>query len=284
MLLVPVLLGMAFQPCAAYTGPTDGTIHACSHAYRLICTRSGAPTDCTGTQAFGPAVVDRFQILDETGHVIFERSSLGQELFTGIVSAEMGYPGSELFMVGVSVTDKRKGRSSSRSYSYDFAVTPAGLELFSPATDCGEGEGRLLSNPGISRGCEFNTGYFRFIATLTYDSAHRQIELQPKPSGFPVFFADGGQPPQSTAVRSTQIRGYSDHDQLAPSSTEVVRQGQLIGLRAAWSPISLDTSAGIAVVRYDPGDLWLQIELNGRTSWIRGDRDFQAIGLRRDLR
>jgi hypothetical protein len=173
----------------------------------------------------------------------------------------MGYPGSELFMLDVSLLDvslkkaERNGRTASRSYSYDFAVTPGGLELFRPAIDCGEGEARLLSNSRISRGCEFNAGYL-----------------------------DGIRNPQSTAVGSAQVRAYSGHDEKAAPSTQTIVQGQVTRLLAVWTRVSLDASPDIATVRYDPGDLWLQIDLNGRTHWIRGDHDFEAIGLRRDLR
>jgi len=72
MFLATLLFAAALQQCGTYNGPADGAIHVCGHAYKLICTRSGSPSDC---YAHGAAEVDHFEVRDENGRALFVLSS-----------------------------------------------------------------------------------------------------------------------------------------------------------------------------------------------------------------
>jgi hypothetical protein len=52
---------------------------------------------------------------------------------------------------------------------------------------------------------------------------------------------------------------------------------------AAWAPASLKAAdnapVGVQMVNYDWNNLWLQIQVEGHTGWIRGTNSFRMIGL-----
>src|ERR1039458_6634757 len=83
MFLATLLFAAALQQCGTYNGPADGAIHVCGHAYKLICTRSGSPSDCNAV-AHGGTEVDHFEVRDENGRVLFERNASGEQIFTDI--------------------------------------------------------------------------------------------------------------------------------------------------------------------------------------------------------
>ncbi len=283
-MLLPLITGLALALCAPYTGPADGAIHACGHAWRLICTLSGSPVPCSGTHAGGPAAVDQFQVLDENGQValtrgIFEPHTTAEELFTSVQISSMGFPDHELLEIGV------ESKSRSRSGTYDFLITPAGLEPFRPGVSCGDGQRQQLSNSnlwkpiGMAAACEFNAGYFRFQAVLQYDPDHHQIGIAPGNAAFDTFEN------RATVPGPSRIRAWSDHNRSASSSLPTLHRGQIVRLTGAWAPLSLETTdPETATLRYDSGNLWLRIEIRGRTLWIHGDHDFRAIGLQGDSR
>ncbi len=283
MHLAILLLAAALQPCSTYSGPDDGAIHVCGHTYRLICTRSGSPSDCVGT-AGGPAEVDHFEVRDEHGRVAFERSVSDEQLFAGIGVSETGYPDHpQLFTVSVERQADANDRVSSNSYTYYFDATPSGLTAFQPALSCGEGTGTMLSNlnlwppGGMALGCEFDAGYFRFTAKLEFDWDRHQIVPTPTDGG--AFHVGGSAEISAKAATFSTLRIYRDHDKNAPQFSIRIARGQATPVVAAWVPVLLRSSRDVAIASYDPGKLWLQIELKNQTGWIRGDESFRAIGL-----
>jgi hypothetical protein len=59
--------------------------------------------------------------------------------------------------------------------------------------------------------------------------------------------------------------------------------GQVITVLAAWAPASLkpadNAPAGVKMVYYDGNNLWLQIQVDDHTGWIKGTSSFRAVGL-----
>ncbi len=272
--------------CSPYTGPSDGAIHICGHAYKLTCTRSGSPSDCIGS-ALGPAEVDRFEVRDEQGRVVVEKSVSGDQVFTNVGVSSTGYPDHpQLFAVSVQRQANTSGRASSISYTYYFHATPPGLAAFQPAAlSCGEGTEKMLGNldewppGGMALGCQFDAGYFRFTSELEFDWDRHQIV--PASTGGGVFLAGGsGDSPARAATVST-LRVYRNHDKNAAQFTIRLARGQATRLLAAWAPVVLRASGDVGIVSYDPDEVWLHVGLKNRTGWIRGDKSFRAIGLHR---
>jgi hypothetical protein len=284
MLLGTLLMAAALLQCNTYNGPADGAIHVCGHAYKLICTRSGSPSECNGT-AGGPAEVDHFEVRDEQGRVVFERTVSGQQIFTDVGLSDTGYPDHpQLFAVSAERQTDANDRVSSISYVYYFHATPSGLVAFQPAAlSCGEGTGTELGNlnvwppGGIALGCEFNAGYFRFTAELEFDWDRHQIV--PATTAGRMFHVGGSAEIWAKATTVSTLRVYRDRDKNATQFTIRIARGQATRLLAAWVPVLLRTSGDVAIASYDPDNLWLQIELKNQKGWILGDENFRAIGL-----
>jgi hypothetical protein len=286
MFAATLLFAAALQQCGRYSGPADGTIHVCGHSYKLVCTRSGSPSECTAS-AVGPAEVDHFEVRDEQGRVVFERSGSREQLFTGIGVSASGYPDHpQLFTVSVERQTRANDRVSSISYTYYFDATPSGLTAFQPALSCGEGTGTMLSNQnlwppgGMAVGCELDAGYFRFTAELVFDwDSHRIV---PTPTAGRTFHVGSSAELSAKATAVSTLRVYRDHDKNAPQATIPIARGQATRLGAAWVPILLRTSGDVAIATYDPEELWLQLKLKDRTGWIRGSESFRDVGLHED--
>ncbi len=145
------------------------------------------------------------------------------------------------------------------------------------------------------------TGYFRFLVPLEYDFDRHQTVLMPMPmqNAFAVAPPKVRDVPKRLAT-SAELKLYSEHKTSASSSNVTVRAGmlltwyqsvpdeklpanQLVEIMAAWAPISLkgskDGREGLQVVSFDKNDVWLQVQMTGRTGWIHGDASFRAIGL-----
>jgi hypothetical protein len=129
----------------------------------------------------------------------------------------------------------------------------------------------------MALGCEFDAGYFRFTAELEFDWDRHQIV--PVPTGGRVFHVGGSSEEISKAATVSTLHVYRDRDENAPQFTIRIAHGQATRLLAAWVPVLLRTSDGVAIASYDADKLWLQIELKNKTRWIRGDESFRAIGL-----
>jgi len=284
MLLATLLFAAALQQCSPYTGPNDGAIHVCGHAYKLTCTRFGSPTDCEGN-AHGHAEVDHFEVRDERGGVVFERNVSADQILTDVGISETGYPDHpQLFAVSVERQTNADGNAPSISYVYYFHATSSGLIAFQPAAlSCAEGTQTMLANlnvwppGGMVVGCKFLAGYFRFTVELEFEwDRHQIVAVQTGDSAFHV----GGSTGNSTkAAAVSTLHVCQDHDKNAPQFTIRIARGQVTRLLAAWVPIVLRTTGDVGIVSYDPDKLWLQIELKNQRGWIRGDAGFRAIGL-----
>jgi hypothetical protein len=281
MFFASLLFAVGLQQCGPYNGPSDGAIHLCGHAYKVICTRSGSPADCEDSEAF-PAQVNHFEVRDENGRIVFASSVSAGQLFTRIFISGAGYPGHpHLLTVDVERQTNEADQISSTHYQLYLASTPSGLVAFQPALSCGEGRIQMLSNPavwppaGIALGCQFDAGYFRFVAMLEFDFDRHQIILGPNK----VLNLSGPAEMSAETIAASALRVYKNHEENAPRFTIALARGQTTKLLAAWAPVLLRSSADVAVTSYDPEKLWLQIELKNEKVWIRGGESFQAIGL-----
>jgi hypothetical protein len=286
MAVLPLFLGLAFQSFAG-TGALNGSIHVGGHAYRLVCSRSGSPVACVGSRAY-PTAVDQFEVLDENNQVQFNQNAAEGEIFTDVFEGSTGYSGhQQLFKINV-VTQRSNGIPSTIQYSFLFLATPEGLRAFRPVISCGGGSAVELSNPalwppmGIALGCDFDAAYIGFTAVLTYDPDELRVVIPPRPKIFHTYPAKGA-PYDAVLPRAdhlARINAYPDHVPSAHPMMIAIVSGQTTRVLGAWCPISLETDThGRAVVHYDASNLWIQIELDGSTHWIHGDRDFRAIGL-----
>lgn len=285
MLVTTLLFAAILQQCPEYTGPVDGTIHSCGHAYRLICSRSGTPANCSEKRG---AEVDHFEVRDEHGQVVFEKSIHDGELFSDVVPSGTGYAGrQQIFTVSVEKGTSPNHELYSAGYVYYFNSTPSGLIAFQPALGCASGsrtsEPAVLGNPssfppsGVALGCEFDTGYFRFTGELYFDFARLRVVPASSNETFPVELS-------VEAPTTSALRIYRDHRENAVASDVRVAPGQRTRILAAWVPILLKPSKDFETVSYDPNELWLEIKLKSGDKrfekfWIRGSKSFQIIGL-----
>jgi len=286
MFVTTLLFAAILQQCPGYTGPVDGTIHSCGQAYRLICSRSGTPANCTEKRG---AEVDHFEVRDEHGQVAFEKSIHDDELFSDVAPSATGYAGrQQIFSVSVEKRTSRDHELYSAWYVYYFNSTPSGLVAFQPALGCASGSRTslpaVLGNPssfppsGVALGCEFDTSYFRFTAELYFDFVRLRVVPAPSNETFPVELS-------VEAPTTSTLRIYRDHRENAVPSGVRVAPGQRTRILAAWVPILLKPSEDFETVSYDPNELWLEIELKSGDKkfekfWIHGSKSFQIIGLR----
>jgi hypothetical protein len=283
--IVPLLLAATLQHCDSYSGPNDGAIHVCGHAYNLICTRSGFRSDCLEHRD-SPAEVDHFELRDENNRVLFERSTSAGEFFEDVGISSSGYPDHpQLFTISVEKqADANSCVPPKNRYDYYFHATPAGLTEFHPALGCGDGTAVMLGSlnawpqSGLGLGCTFNAGYVRFTANLEFDFDDHRIMLAPEPSR--LYLAGDADKLSAKAVRASTLRIYRDHDEHSQHSTTHIIEGQLSRVTAAWVPIALRTCGAISMLTYDSDKLWLEITLGDRRFWIAGSKSFQSIGLR----
>ena len=283
MFLATVLFAAALQTCPSYTGPSDGAIHVCGHAYKLSCSLSGSLSPCQGS-SHAPADVSHFEVRDEDGRTVFERNVSGEQRFTDVGISNTGYPEHpQLFTVAVEQRTN-SNRESSVSFAYYFHATAAGLVAFQPALSCGDGSATMLANPdlwppsGLALACKFDAGYLRFTAALQLDFDRHQIV--PSDKALRVSDPQGSAKFSAAAENASTLGLYRQHDKSAPQFTLGVSRGQTTRLLAAWEPVSLRSSGDISTVSFDPAKLWLEIETKNERGWIRGVDSFRAIGLR----
>jgi hypothetical protein len=161
-------------------------------------------------------------------------------------------------------------------------------------------EGFAQLSSGIALSATFDTGFFQFSVLLQFNSVTHRIEIAPDQVAFSVF-APPGRGAAGPSQASGEVELHSSHDSAAPHTAyriarghlvtwwqslkpiEESPSGQLVKILAAWAPVSLkpadNTREDVQMVYYDWNNLWLQIQVDDHTGWIRGTRSFRAIGL-----
>ncbi|MGB7129859.1 MAG: hypothetical protein WBD59_03565 [Candidatus Sulfotelmatobacter sp.] len=280
MFLAPlVLIAMALQQCASYTGPNDGALHVCGHAYKVDCSLAGSATTCIGSRA-EPAESDHFEVHEIGGAVVFAKGLSGDQRFLDVGISGTGYPDHpQLLIAGATIKGTKSGQSS--SFNQYFEATPLGLHRFAPALSCEKGNEAMLANPnlappsGLTPACEFQAASFPFIVELKFDFDQHRIVLAPEGTRFSLISSLSS----LKATRDLRLRAYRDHNQGAEQFTIAMAPEQRIRVAGIWAPVEFRNGDNIGTVTYHDDDLWLQIKLKNRTAWIRSERSWRSIGL-----
>src|SRR5208283_3188488 len=278
MLLAPLMfIAMAVQQCANYTGPDDGALHVCGHAYKVDCSLAGSVTDCIGSKA-EPAESDHFEVREIGRAVLFAKSVSGDQRFLDVGISSTGYPDRPQFLI-VSATIKgtKDGRSS--SFNQYFEATSLGLHPFSPALSCENGSQTMLANPnlappsGLTPACEFQAASIRFIIELKFDFDQHRIVLAPEDERLSLSSSLSS----LKAKRDLRLRVYRDHNQGAAQFTISMARGQRIRVAGIWAPVESRNDGNLGTVNCNVDDLWLQVKLKNRTAWIRSEQSWRKI-------
>jgi hypothetical protein len=280
MFLAPlVFIAMALQQCASYTGPDDGALHVCGHAYKVDCSLAGLVTDCIGSKA-EPAESDHFEVHEIGGAVVFARSLSGDQRFLDVGISSTGYPDHPQFLiVSAAIKGTKSGRSS--SFNQYFEATSLGLHPFAPVLSCENGNETMLANPnlappsGLIPACEFQAASFRFIIELKFDFDQHRIVLAPEDKRLSLSSSLSS----LKAIRDLRLRAYRDHNQGAEQFTIAMARGRRIRVAGIWAPVEFRNDDNIGTVTCNGDDLWLQVKLKNRTAWIRNEQSWRSIGL-----
>lgn len=297
ILLLAVLLSQGPSPAV----PSRGVISSNGHTYQLFCAQQGelivaSETGvCEKTEAGG---VQRFEIRDEDGEAAFSEDAPEGGAFTYVgMSSTIGGP-RDILTVEVSSADAPAGKKDPGRILYYFDLAPSGLVRFEPALVGVDGFAHLDNGVAVSR--TFDAGFFQFSVLLGFNFVTHRIGILPDQPVFPALPPPGRDKPQ-TSASSGGVKLRPAHDNAAPATDLKILPGhklawwqslaiddgssaaQNIKVLAVWAPASLrpadNAPEGVQMVYYDWNNLWLQIEVDQDTGWIRGASNFRLIGL-----
>jgi hypothetical protein len=295
LILLTLLSGVSLQ------APPSATVKASGHTYQLYCAQEGelivaSETGvCEKTESGG---VQRFEIRNEDGEVQFSQDAPEGNPFSYVGIFSLANAGSEIFDVDTSHDEIHGSGPKPVHLIYYFDPTPRGLVPFHAPLVGVDGFAHLSTGIALSR--TFNAGFFQFSVLLGFNVATHRIEIMPDQIAFSAFAPPG--PEKSGPSRASgEIKVYSSHDSGAPTTDlrilpghmvtwwqslnliEKPASGQVVTILAAWAPASLrpadNAPDGVQMVYYDWNNLWLQIQVNDHTGWIKGTSSFRAIGL-----
>ena len=295
LVLLTLLSGVSAQTSSS------ATVRANGHIYELFCSQEGelilaSETGlCDKTESGG---VQRFEIRNEAGEVEYFQDAPAGNPFTYVGIFSVANAGRVILEVDTS-RDEIHGSSPNPTHLiYYFDPTPAGLVPFNPPLVGVDGFAHLSNGIALSR--TFNAGFFQFSVLLGFSAANHRIEIIPDQIVYSVFPPLGLQK-SAPSPASGEIKIYSNHEsgasktdiRIAPGHTvtwwqslapgEKPARGQVIMILAAWAPASLkpadNAPDGVQMVYYDFNNLWLQIQVNDHTGWIKGTSSFRTIGL-----
>ncbi|HXP78723.1 MAG TPA: hypothetical protein VN976_02370 [Verrucomicrobiae bacterium] len=295
LILLTLLSGVSVQ-----TSPS-AAVKASGHTYQLYCAQEGelivaSETGlCQKTEAGG---VQRFEIRNEDGETQFFQDAPGGNPFSYVGIFSIANAGREIFDVDISLDEIHGSGQKPVHLIYYFDPTPNGLVPFRPALVDVDGFAHLSTGVALSR--SFSAGFFQFSVLLDFNVAAHRIEIMPDQIAFSAF-APPGKEKSGPSRASGEIKMYSKHDSGSPKTdfriapghlvtwwqsldiVEKANSGQVVTILAAWAPASLRTvdnaPEGVQMVYYDWNNLWLQIQVDDHTGWIKGTSSFRTIGL-----
>ncbi len=251
---------------------------------------------CQRTESGG---VQRFEVRNEDGDVqFFQDAPAGNPFsFVGIFSQENA--GAEILDVDTSHDEiQAKGAPKSVHTIYYFEPTRAGLAAFHPALVGVDGFARVSTGLALSR--TFDAGFFQFSVLLDFNLTSHRIEVMPDQVAFSAF-PPHGREKSGPSGSAGDIKIYASHVgtaaktdiRIAPGHSvawweslnpyEKPGGGQVVTILAAWAPASLrpadNAPEGVQMVYYDFNNLWLQIQVDDHTGWVKGTSSFRMIGL-----
>jgi len=281
--------------------PSSAMVRAGGHTYQLFCSLQGelilaSETGlCEKTDSGG---VERFEVRNEDGEVQFSQDAPAEKPFSyvGIFSATNA--GREIFDIDTSHDEIQNSAPKMAHLIYYFEPTPSGLVPFNPPLVGVDGFAHVSAGLALSR--TFDAGFFQFSVLLGFNTATHRIEIMPDQIEFSALPPPGRQK-SGPSTASGGINIYSHHDsaaqkkmiQITPGHVvtwwqsldpvEKPAAGQVVAILAAWAPASLkpadNAPEGVQMVYYDWNNLWLQIQVDNQTGWIKGTNNFHMIGL-----
>lgn len=277
------------------------SVKAGGHTYQLFCAQQGelmvaSETGiCDQTESGG---VQRFEVRNEAGDVQFAQDAPDGHSFTYVAIFRFANAGEEILDVDTSQDDLNSADPKPVHVLFYFQAASSGLVTFSPALTGIDGFTQIPGGVALSQ--TFNAGLAQFSVLLTCNSATHRIEVMPDQPAFPAFPPRGRQRTGPSAGAG-EIHMYSAHDSAsnktdvkiaaghavkwwqAPDMDGKPATGQVVTILAAWAPVSLKPAdnqpAEVKMVYFDSNNLWLQIEVDGHTGWVRGVANFRMIGL-----
>jgi len=294
-----ILLALLSQASAQSTPGV--TVQAGGHMYQLFCSQEGeliraSETGlCEKTESGG---VERFEIRNEDGDVQFFKDAPSGNLYSYVGIFSFSNAGREIFYINTS-HDETHGSGLKPGYlTYYFDPTPSGLVPFNPPMVGVDGFAQVSSGVGLSK--TFNGGFFQFSVLLGFNAATHRIEIMPDQIVYSAL-APPGRPKSGPSAASGAVKLYSSHATGPPKAEVRIAPGhtvtwwesldpaekspatQVVTILAAWAPASLkpadNAPEGVQMVYYDWNNLWLQIQVDDQTGWIKGTSSFRAIGL-----
>jgi hypothetical protein len=274
------------------------------HTYQLFCAREGemiAASDtglCEKTESGG---VLRFEVRNEAGEAQFSQDAPAGKPFTYVGIFAFANAGQQVLDLDTSRDDTGGSGPKPVHLIYYLDPSPSGLVPFNPPLVDVDGFTQIPSGVALSR--TFDAGFFRFSVLLDFNSATHRIEIMPDQAAFSAFPPRGRQK-SGTSPGLGAIKLYASHGAAAsktditlapghrlkwwqspdmPEMSDKPTTGPVLTILAAWAPASLkqadNAPDGVKMVYFDWNNLWLQIQVDDHTGWIRGSSSFRAIGL-----
>lgn len=277
------------------------TVQAGGHMYQLFCNREGEEITasetglCERTESGG---VPHFEIRDEDGKAQFAEDAPGGNPFTYVGIFLFAHGGRQLLYVDTSHDEKHGSGLKAADVIYYFDPSASGLAAFSPPMVGVDGFAQGSGGVGLSK--TFNAGFFQFSILLGFNWATHRIGIMPDQIVFSALAPPGQQKSRASAA-SGAVKLYSNHASGPPKAEIKIAPGhavtwwesldpvektpakQVVTILAAWAPASLkpadNAPEGVQMVYYDWNNLWLQIQVDDQTGWIKGTSSYRAIGL-----
>jgi hypothetical protein len=301
MPLAGILLLTLLWQTPDQTPLSTATIRVAGHSYQLFCLREGEEIEasetglCQKTDAGG---VTHFEIRNEDGDARFSRDAPAEKPFSYVAIASVGGAGKTILNVDTSSEDKPGGGPKSAHVNYYFDLNAAGLFAFSPGILGVDGFAKLDTGSALSR--TFDTGFFQFSVLLGFNPLTHRIEILPDQTVFSAL-PPPGRDKAGTSGAAGALSLYASHDSASPKTdlrierghtvtwweslnpVEKPAGGQVVTILAAWAPVSLrpadNAPDGVKMLYFDWNNLWLKIQVDERTGWIKGASSFRAVGL-----
>lgn len=297
-----IVLFALLSQTSAQSPLSTATIRAGGHVYQLFCTQQGeliraSETGvCQKTESGG---IERFEIRNEDGEAQFSQDAPEGKPFGYVAIFAFPNPGGrEILEVDASQDATPGGGPKSGHMNYFFDLSASGLVPFNPPLVGIDGFAQLSGGAALSR--TFDAGFFQFSVLLGFNTATHGIDILPDQTVFSAL-APRGHEKSGTSGSSGTVKMYGGHDSTAPAQdvriarghmvswweslnpAEKPASGQVVTILAGWAPVSLrpadNAPKGVEMVYYDWNNLWLQIQVDDHTGWIKGSSSFRTIGL-----
>jgi hypothetical protein len=280
---------------------SSAAIRAAGHTYHLFCLREGEEIQASETglcQKTDSGGVTHFEIRDEDGEAKFAQDAPAGKPLSYVAMVSIANAGKTLLDMDTSSDERPGGGPKSAHVNYYFDLSASGLVAFSPGVLGVDGFAKLDTGTALSR--TFDTGFFQFSVLLGFNQLTHRIEIQPDQTVFSAL-SPPGRDKAGPSGAVGEVKLYASHDTASAETdlrierghvvawwqslnpVEKPAAGQVVTILAAWAPVSLrradNAAEGVQMVYFDWNNLWLKIQVDERTGWIKGTSSFRAIGL-----